>query len=429
MPPMTTLRTQSSMTEPPPWFTDLIRDALNHLNDPAHLLGHQLNQVLADLIPEGADPGQGLRELLLDAVDEMEPPRGSTVTGLDRRPYLSLTYRFVDGFSTQDVARRLHVGARQCRRDLFRAVQALSILLWDRRCKAANANPESEIGPQHRDAIVNEVATLGVELERIPLADILQALEASAMALAERYAVSLQLCPDRHSTDAFCDRTLTKGALISCLSAVLQATAGSTDRALTIRPAVVDNLPGLQMLISPSITPAQAVSLEADLVECRTLLSAQGGNVRLLPDESGCCSGVWIALGAQGETRILVVDDNEGMRQLYERYLSPRGLLLRLAASVAEAEAILDCFSPDVIILDVMMRETDGWEFLQALRTRPTARRVPVIVCSVLREPGLAAALGAQAYLKKPITAEGLLDALARVLGWSSQGGRPPEQR
>ncbi|NPV08281.1 MAG: response regulator [Anaerolineae bacterium] len=415
-----------SPIQPPAWFTELIRDALNHLNDPAYLLGHRLNLVLADLMPEGAEPGQGLREILLDAIDSMEPPRGSTDTGLDRRPYLALTYRYVDGFPMPDVARRLHIGPRQCRRDIRRSVQALAILLWDRRGKASPTEPPPGDQAGQQSAVLAEVAALGVELERVPLAELLRALQAPAMALAERYQVELRLYPDEHAYAALCDRTLTREAVISCLGALLQCCPESAPRALSLKPAERAGILGLEIRCRPPIARSEVDSLDSGLAECRALLSAQGGNAALLPGDQAGCPGVWIELGAERDARILVVDDNEGMRQLYERYLSPGRFLLHMAASADEAEAALQQFVPDVIVLDVMMRGTDGWEFLQALRSRPTLRQTPVIVCSVLREPGLAAGLGAQTYLKKPITGEQLLEALAQALGWSSPGERPP---
>jgi two-component system sensor histidine kinase/response regulator len=117
-----------------------------------------------------------------------------------------------------------------------------------------------------------------------------------------------------------------------------------------------------------------------------------------------------------GVAQVLVVDDNEKMLRLYERYLMIGRYGVSTATSALEAEAILDKTTPDVILLDVMMREVDGWEFMQRLRSRPSLSGVPIIVCSILNEPTLALALGADAYLRKPITADMLLATLHKVL-------------
>ena len=120
---------------------------------------------------------------------------------------------------------------------------------------------------------------------------------------------------------------------------------------------------------------------------------------------------------AESRARVLLVDDNEKLLQLYTRYLRLGSYEAKTATSAAEAEAWLAQEDVDAIILDVMMRGEDGWELLERLRARPERARVPVIVCSVLDEPKLASLLGAQAYLKKPVVADDLLAALASVLG------------
>jgi CheY-like chemotaxis protein len=67
---------------------------------------------------------------------------------------------------------------------------------------------------------------------------------------------------------------------------------------------------------------------------------------------------------------------------------------------------------PTVIILDVLLPQEDGWELLMSLRADDRTRDIPVIVCSVLREPQLARSLGASAHLPKPVTQGALLEAL-----------------
>ena len=73
--------------------------------------------------------------------------------------------------------------------------------------------------------------------------------------------------------------------------------------------------------------------------------------------------------------------------------------------------------SPDVILLDVLMPQLDGWDILQQLKTRPETQHVPVVICSVLSQPRLAVALGAADVLRKPISAEALLTTIRRLLG------------
>jgi Amt family ammonium transporter len=64
-----------------------------------------------------------------------------------------------------------------------------------------------------------------------------------------------------------------------------------------------------------------------------------------------------------------------------------------------------------------MMRSLDGWAVLQQLKSDPDTAQIPVLVCSVINEPQLARSLGAAGLLRKPVTAEELLTAVASVIG------------
>ena len=83
---------------------------------------------------------------------------------------------------------------------------------------------------------------------------------------------------------------------------------------------------------------------------------------------------------------------------------------------------------PDLITLDVMMPSMDGWQVLRDLAQNPATQHIPVIVCSVLKEPELAFSLGARAYLKKPVDRLELLATLARLrpAAGPSAAARPP---
>jgi CheY-like chemotaxis protein len=73
--------------------------------------------------------------------------------------------------------------------------------------------------------------------------------------------------------------------------------------------------------------------------------------------------------------------------------------------------------APDVILLDLVMPEMDGWEFLDRLKGTPSAA-VPVIVTTATGlAPAWVAARGGTGFLHKPFTSEDLLTELRRVLG------------
>ena len=67
-------------------------------------------------------------------------------------------------------------------------------------------------------------------------------------------------------------------------------------------------------------------------------------------------------------------------------------------------------------MLDVMLPGIDGWELLGRLREHPRTRNVPVVISTILPQEQLALALGAAAFLRKPINRETLLSSLDRLL-------------
>ncbi len=78
--------------------------------------------------------------------------------------------------------------------------------------------------------------------------------------------------------------------------------------------------------------------------------------------------------------RILVVDDDENIRQDYMEELSDDGHQVSVAASGHELLRIIDLFKPDVVILDIKLGNYDGLELLKEIRNE--YYNLPVILCS-----------------------------------------------
>jgi PAS domain S-box-containing protein len=104
--------------------------------------------------------------------------------------------------------------------------------------------------------------------------------------------------------------------------------------------------------------------------------------------------------------RILIVDDERHNRQLLELMLAPEGFQLLAAASGAEALAIVDRHPPDVILLDVMMPETDGYCVADKIKSNLATKNIPIIMITALdnREARIQAlSVGAEDFLTKPV--------------------------
>ncbi len=70
---------------------------------------------------------------------------------------------------------------------------------------------------------------------------------------------------------------------------------------------------------------------------------------------------------------------------------------------------------PAVIILDIVMPDTDGWQVLHQLKTDPATRDIPVVVLTVVDQAKLGLGLGAAEYIVKPFERDALVATLAQV--------------
>jgi len=109
------------------------------------------------------------------------------------------------------------------------------------------------------------------------------------------------------------------------------------------------------------------------------------------------------------DSHILVVDDDERLRALLQRYLSQAGLRVSVAADAAEARALMKSIAFDLLILDVMMPGESGLDFAQDLRSRSA---VPILMLTAQGDPEHRIAgleRGADDYLAKPFEPRELL--------------------
>lgn len=117
----------------------------------------------------------------------------------------------------------------------------------------------------------------------------------------------------------------------------------------------------------------------------------------------------------------VVVDDEPMLAKFIQSYLSFEGFKVRTAANRAEIVAALrEPPIPDLILLDVMLPDADGFDILERVRQHSALKNVPVIMLtakttreSVIR--GLTG--GADGYITKPFGAEALMQAVRAVVG------------
>jgi DNA-binding response OmpR family regulator len=117
--------------------------------------------------------------------------------------------------------------------------------------------------------------------------------------------------------------------------------------------------------------------------------------------------------------RILLVDDEEDILDFLELILEEQGYSVLKANSGAEALAAAQMHHPELILLDIMMPEMDGWEVLKLLKADEEVAHIPVAMLTARTEmkdkiQGLQE--GAIDYICKPFATKELLDKLEIIL-------------
>lgn len=120
--------------------------------------------------------------------------------------------------------------------------------------------------------------------------------------------------------------------------------------------------------------------------------------------------------------RILVVDDEEEVRQLLKKGLENNKYSVITAAGGNEALEICKVVKPDLILLDIMMPEVDGYQVCKSLKENEPTRDIPVIFLTAkdlepagIRE--LYTQFDARVYIPKPTTIEEVLQKVRGVIG------------
>jgi CheY-like chemotaxis protein len=397
-------------------FIEQVRDALAHLYDHAHLQRHPLaERLVASQSVTTRTRGQELRRILLDAIEALNPGDNVPLRAAERRAYAILFGLYVEGGERHKVAESLGIGGRQLRRDQAVAIAALASILRDHYLTAAPVREGSATEPE---PLRSESERLAQQREMVDLYDLVNGLLPLLEPKARAQGIRLisQTPPDLPKL--YVNRILIRQILIS-LAGYALANLPLTGLSFQARLAQAGQAGQAGIEIGLDLKYRRESLVQPDLPRLtpafnsvETLVAALAGHIRL-ETLSGETQTLWLWLPHHAEAVVLVVDDNEELFALFQRYVGDHPYQLIHAQSVDQALQLVQTNPPDVITLDLMMPNRDGWELLQMLRADPTTVPIPVIVCSVFDDPDLALSLGAQAYLKKPIGAVDLLQALA----------------
>jgi CheY-like chemotaxis protein len=400
-------------------FLTHLRRALNHFYDPAQLRSSLLAPLFG--VADRFDTPTVLQRILADAIASFEP-------GDDELPgspawwiYDCLFCCYVQQLSQREVADQLGVSVRHLRRKQRVALEALAERLWEQLDIQARLDTGQgmEDGAQNAaregPSVSQELAWLKETSPDVPT-DLHHALCAAldrARPLSGRHQVCLEITSADGLANVSVHPVILNQALLSLFSVAIHREAGgrvyvsaeSLGREARIHVKGTHPPSGGQ-----SITDDDRSSLEM----ARQLAGLCGGRLRLGPEDAGF--NATLILQAVEQLPVLAIDDNADTLQLLQRYTSDTRYRL---VGVRDAELALERvpkLAPQVIVLDVMMPDIDGWEILARLRQHPLTRDIPIVVCTILAQEDLALSLGATAFIRKPVLRQDFLATLDQAM-------------
>lgn len=400
-------------TSPPPptreAFARWVQEALQRLYDLPYLQKHPLADVLAAAEPDRLQRVPHLRRELLDAIHTLAPAQGAQAQSPDWRAYRILELRYIEGLTPPEVMQQLALSRSYYFREQARMLDALTTTLWERWQQSAQAAPAAEqVGPSREQLAYAEASRLAAQAtgEHVDPADVLQQLAPLVESLAHSQGKRVQVDLPAQLVPLRADRVLLRQALVTAITYALDI---ASEQAVQITGFNERRAAGIAIHVAGAPEAAQP---GRGLEVCAQLMQALGGELQV----EHTFGGLWqarLAWPTEAIHTLLVVDDNQDFANLFRRYLASHSWRVVGAADGEQARQAIAEHLPTAIILDVMMPREDGWELLMALRASEATRATPIIICSVLNEPRLAQALGADGYLTKPVNQQALLRALA----------------
>lgn len=121
------------------------------------------------------------------------------------------------------------------------------------------------------------------------------------------------------------------------------------------------------------------------------------------------------SLSQRKEEMVLIIDDDSVTRRLFSAWLTEEGYSIAEASNADEGINQAKTLLPDIIILDILMPDKDGWYVLNELKTTKNTSHIPVVISSFGEEREMAFSLGAIDYFNKPINKKRFQKRIAEI--------------
>ena len=388
-------------------FVQDLRLALNSLYDPVELRSSSLVASLG--LEQRDDPVSALRWILLGAIRSLQPQIDVPIQSSAWRYYRILFSRYTEQLIQQEVASDLGLSIRQLRRQERLALETLAHYLWSHypvEARQAGGKAATTIPVPSRKQEL-EWSQSSLPSAPVSVEEMVLAVVRIAEQLCQVSGVRIESAISANLPHLAVQLAIVQQALLGILTTAIRRVPGGS-----LRLEAETHRQELWIQVSyPGDTGRQSdegIKMAGELIEF------SGGRLDVVetagsPDP---CTSIRLVLPVRTPIRVLAIDDNPDTLQLWQRYIS--GTQYELIAVRDPDQALLRASEtyPHIIVQDVMLPNIDGWDLLGRLREHPMLRGVPIIVCTILPQEQLALALGAAAFLRKPISRQVFLVTL-----------------
>ncbi|MBI9050567.1 MAG: response regulator [Anaerolineaceae bacterium] len=390
-------------------FYNAVKEALNHLSDPAYLKNHQLVQYfLTETESRQSNWIQLLHAKVSEIIDLLRPPEGTPETASEWRSSKILSLRYLRGFELYRIEEELGLSQRQTHRELKKAVDAFVTISEDMHLSRKVQEQSGEI-PDASDLenIKTELKSWEITFDLYNLRQMIEEVLQLCESMDKTDLRDLIQMDDVPSTlNINVDQILTKQGLYKILGMVDRDVANTSIRMSSrkINEQFIE--------LSIHISHQQSLMIENWQI-AQVFFTIQNIKNQLIQQDNE--TTISIVLPLKHQSSCLVIDDVSSVRRLIERMLGSYGIQVFGTDDPQAAQALAIEIQPDFILLDILMPKLDGWQLIKNLKAHPETGHIPVIICSVLYEPDLAKAVGATAYVRKPINRLSLIQTLQQV--------------
>lgn len=382
-------------------FVNELHNVLKNINKP----DFKPSEVILSFL--GQEDIIGTRSMIISAIEQLKPDKDLPKESDYWEFFEILQSRFILGLTLEQTAERRQISVRNLQRIQKAAITILAQELWNRikQGKGDETDTFQAIDWKTQSELEIESLLSSTDYEKSNVEEIVKSIFEFKDVLFSLHGVQINIGYLQENLFADIHPSLLKQILISTIN---QLSKIFTNSQIEIYVLSED---GFVAIYFNGTRETTNFNQEQDILS-RIFIP---NNIKASFTEKEGNFSLQIKLKSIGQKVVMVIEDNLDMVHFFRRATVGTPYHIIHVSQPMNIFELVNKEKPDVIVLDVMLPDIDGWKLLTYLHENPLSRPIPKIVCSVVKESDLALALGASVFLSKPIQHKQFISALDQV--------------